>query len=112
MTRAMTRTSYHNPAIAKAGKEVKLPPMIRGASHLTFAASDLDRSVRFYAEWLGFALRARWDEGAYLETGGLWIALILDPFAPHATNNFSYTHVAFAVDADAFAELRERLLDL
>jgi len=84
--------------------------MISGPSHLTFAVSNLDRSLRFYVDWLGCSPSVRWDEGAYLRAGDLWITLMLDRAAPEATNNSSYTHVAFAVPPERFDALRQRLL--
>lgn len=81
---------------------------ITGLNHLTFAVSDLDRSVAFYRDLLGCELKAIWAEGAYLSAGDLWLCLSLDPEArrgPHA----DYTHAAFSVDADAFEVLSDRV---
>ncbi len=84
--------------------------MVTGISHATFAVSKLERSLRFYIDQIGLKLVVRWDEGAYLTAGDFWISLILDPAAPQATNNFSYTHFAFAVAPEEFASLRKKLL--
>ena len=84
--------------------------VITGISHATFAVSNLERSVHFYADGLGLTPVVRWDEGAYLTAGDFWISLILDPAAPQATNNFSYTHFAFAVSPENFAAMRKKLL--
>jgi glutathione S-transferase fosA5 len=84
--------------------------MISGPNHITFAVSNLDRSIEFYVGRLGLTEMVRWNEGAYLTEGDFWIALILDPAAGEATNNSSYTHVAFAVPLDQFAALRDKLL--
>ena len=84
--------------------------MISGLSHVTFAVSNLDRSFRFYAEVLGLKPLDRWDQGAYLSAGDFWIGLILDKAAGEATNNSSYTHIAFAVTPEQFPALRDRLL--
>ncbi len=86
--------------------------MISGPSHLTFAVSNLDRSLRFYVDWLGCTPLVRWNEGAYLRAGDLWISLTLDRAAPEATNNSSYTHTAFAVPPERFEEFRQRLIEL
>jgi len=68
--------------------------MISGLSHITFAVSDLERSLRFYGGLLGFKPLVHWDKGAYLTAGDFWIGLTLDPAASEATNNSSYTHIA------------------
>ena len=85
--------------------------MISGLSHVTFAVSDLERSIRFYGDLLGLTSLVRWNEGAYLTAGDFWVSLILDPAAAEATNNSSYSHVAFAVPDIAFAALRKKLLN-
>ena len=84
--------------------------MISGLSHITFAVSDLERSLRFYGDLLGLKALVRWDEGAYLTAGDFWIGLIVDKAASEATNNSSYTHIAFAVAPGEFAALRDKLL--
>jgi len=84
--------------------------MISGLSHVTFAVSDLERSLHFYCEMLGLKLLVRWDEGAYLIAGDFWVGLTLDPAASEATNNSSYTHMSFAISPIAFPALREKLL--
>ncbi|WP_292037735.1 MULTISPECIES: VOC family protein [unclassified Brevundimonas] len=81
---------------------------VTGLNHLTFAVSDLDRSVAFYRDLLGCDLRALWARGAYLEAGGLWLCLSLDAAArcePHP----DYTHAAFSVEAEAFEALSARV---
>lgn len=83
-------------------------PKVRGLNHITLAVGDLDRSVCFYRDLLGFTLRSIWPEGAYLEAGSLWLCLSLDPVArtkPHA----DYTHVAFDIDGREFDALRARI---
>jgi catechol 2,3-dioxygenase-like lactoylglutathione lyase family enzyme len=85
--------------------------MTSGLSHITFAVSRLDLSIRFYTELLGLKLLVRWNHGAYLTAGDFWVSLVLDRAATEATNNSSYTHVAFAVSPEDFPALREKLLD-
>jgi catechol 2,3-dioxygenase-like lactoylglutathione lyase family enzyme len=84
--------------------------MVSGFSHVTFAVSHLERSIRFYADTIGLKLLVRWDKGAYLTAGDFWIGLTLDKAAPEATNNSSYTHIAFAVPPEQFHALRKKLL--
>jgi catechol 2,3-dioxygenase-like lactoylglutathione lyase family enzyme len=83
--------------------------MISGMSHVTFAVSNLERSLKFYSDVVGLKPLVRWKEGAYLSAGGFWISLILDKAAGEATNNYSYTHIAFAVLPEHFAAAREKL---
>ena len=84
--------------------------MVSGLSHVTFAVSNLARSLHFYGELLGLRTLVRWEAGAYLSAGEFWICLIVDPAAAEATNNSSYTHVAFFVVPDEFSAWREKLL--
>lgn len=84
--------------------------MISGLSHVTFAVSRLDLSIRFYTELLGLKLLVRWNEGAYLTADDFWVSLVLDKAATEATNNSSYTHTAFAVSPDDFLLMRGKLL--
>ncbi|MEL7298546.1 MAG: fosfomycin resistance glutathione transferase [Pseudomonadota bacterium] len=80
--------------------------MIRGINHITLAVSDLDVSVRFYEQVLGFRLASRYDGGAYFEAGSDWLCLSLDDAARDQSRS-DYTHVAFDVseeDFDAFLE--------
>lgn len=69
---------------------------VSGLNHLTLAVRDLDRSLAFYRDLLGFAVRAVWEEGAYLEAGSFWLCLSLDPEARSAPHP-NYSHVAFSV---------------
>ncbi|RJF85146.1 glutathione transferase [Azospirillum cavernae] len=82
--------------------------MVRGLNHLTLAVVDLDRALAFYHDLLGFRLRARWLQGAYLEAGALWLCLSVDAEAEKAVR-CDYTHVAFDVAADDFSALSERV---
>jgi catechol 2,3-dioxygenase-like lactoylglutathione lyase family enzyme len=81
---------------------------ITGLNHLTFAVSDLERSIVFYRDLLGFALRARWADGAYLEAGTLWLCLSRDEKTRNAPHP-DYTHVAFDVDKAHFPALSARI---
>jgi catechol 2,3-dioxygenase-like lactoylglutathione lyase family enzyme len=81
-------------------------PRVQGLNHLTLAVSDLERSVAFYRDLLGFEIRALWGDGAYLEAGPLWLCLSVDPAAKGAVRA-DYTHYAFDVapeDFDAFSD--------
>lgn len=78
--------------------------MIGGINHLTLSVSDLDRAFAFYTDVLGCRPLARWRRGAYLLAGETtWICLSLDAHARTAPLP-EYTHIAFSIARDAFAE--------
>lgn len=78
---------------------------VSGLNHVTLAVSDLDRSLAFYRDLLGLAVRARWPDGAYLEAGTLWLCLSVGP----VTAREDYTHVAFSAAPEDFGTLCERV---
>lgn len=45
--------------------------MLTGLNHITLAVSDIERSLAFYTEILGFVGRVKWQSGAYLSVGGV-----------------------------------------
>lgn len=75
--------------------------MLKGLNHITLSVSDLSGSVAYYKELLGFSLLARWDDGAYLTLGGLWLCLTRDTHV-RAGPLPEYTHVALSVDRADF----------
>jgi len=75
---------------------------VLGLNHLTLAVAELNRSIAFYRDLLGFELRAAWDEGAYLEAGSLWLCLSVDPLTARGRD---YTHFAFDVAPEDFEAL-------
>ncbi|ANS43413.1 fosfomycin resistance glutathione transferase [Serratia inhibens] len=82
--------------------------MLSGLNHLTLAVSDVNRSFDFYTNPLGFIARARWQHGAYLSLGELWLCLSWDNSrALNAPGD--YTHYAFSVAAENFAAVALRL---
>lgn len=82
--------------------------VITGVNHVTLAVADLPRSFAFYRDVLDLMPRARWETGAYLCGGDLWLALIAAPQrgAPVARD---YSHVAFSCKAEDFEDLCIRL---
>ncbi len=76
--------------------------MLTGINHLTLTVSDIDASLRFYQR-LGFTAHVRWDSGAYLSVGDLWLCLSLGNPRPAR----DYTHIAFDTDADGFVALQQ-----
>lgn len=83
--------------------------MLSGLNHLTLAVQSLDRSVPFYNDLLGFHLAARWNQGAYLELGDLWLCLTLDDQRPTAPCP-DYTHYAFSTCEEHFTPCVTKLL--
>lgn len=80
--------------------------MILGLNHITIAVSDLERSISFYRDTLGFAAHAKWDKGAYLSAGDLWFCLALDEPCPKN----DYTHTAFDIAPEEFEAFTERVI--
>lgn len=75
--------------------------MITGINHITIAVSDLERSLDFYINTLGCKGHIKWDEGAYLTIGDLWLCLSCDE--PCLKDD--YSHIAFDIsptDYEAF----------
>ena len=67
--------------------------MLQSLNHLTLAVSDLQKSVTFWHELLGLALHARWNTGAYLTCGDLWVCLSYDEARQYVPPQESdYTH--------------------
>lgn len=81
---------------------------IRGLNHLTLAVADLERSLTFYRDLVGFRLRAIWLAGAYLEAGNLWLCLSVDPTVVGQPKP-DYTHFAFDVEEADFLALADRV---
>ena len=82
--------------------------MIKGLNHITLSVSDLDRSLAFYCELLGFKRRAVWKNGAYLEAGNIWLALLVD-VSTIQTGRADYSHIAFDCDRSSFQQLSNTL---
>ncbi|MDU6683258.1 MAG: FosA family fosfomycin resistance glutathione transferase [Enterobacteriaceae bacterium] len=84
--------------------------MLKGLNHLTLAVSDIAGSIDFYHHLLGLPLHARWDSGAYLSCGDLWLCLSLDAQRHYiASQESDYTHYAFSIDENDFAAFVARL---
>lgn len=81
---------------------------VRGLNHITLAVRDVDRSISFYRDSLGFQIRALWPNGAYLEAGNLWLCLSQDDAVTDSVNA-DYTHIAFDVEPDDFAAFLDQL---
>jgi catechol 2,3-dioxygenase-like lactoylglutathione lyase family enzyme len=84
--------------------------MLQSLNHLTLAVSDLQKSVTFWHELLGLTLHARWNTGAYLTCGDLWVCLSYDEARQYVPPQESdYTHYAFTVAEADFEPFSQRL---
>lgn len=83
--------------------------MLTGLNHLTLSVRNLARSVVFYRDALGLRLHARWDRGAYLSAGELWLCLSLDEEGTAMLASPGYTHYAFSIAPADFAPFAARL---
>lgn len=72
--------------------------MIIGLNHITLAVTDLERSLNFYTNILGLKGHVRWENGAYLTVGSLWLCLSMDAVCEKT----DYTHIAFEVSDQDF----------
>ena len=79
---------------------------ITGLNHITFAVSDMDRSVEFYAKVLKARLLCRSEGVAYFELAGIWLALNLGESNPSR----GYTHIAFSISEEHFSDWQQHLL--
>ena len=79
--------------------------MLVGLNHITIAVSDLERSLHFYTQILGMKGHVKWDRGAYLSAGELWVCLSCDEPKPSQ----DYTHIAFDITADNFDAMTLRI---
>ncbi|MEE1880826.1 fosfomycin resistance glutathione transferase [Pseudomonas soli] len=82
--------------------------MLNGFNHLTLAVSNLADSIVFYQQVLGFRLSARWERGAYLSLGELWLCLSVDQVEAGDLQR-TYTHYAFSICQGDFAAFAQRL---
>ncbi len=85
--------------------------MITGLNHLTFSVQKLTRSIEFYTSILGFKLLAKWETGAYLSAGDLWLCLSQSDTAAgdrkyDKYRDDEYTHTAFTVSDANFQMMR------
>ncbi|SJN58784.1 Glutathione transferase FosA [Vibrio ruber DSM 16370] len=82
--------------------------MISGLNHITIAVSNLERSLKFYRDILGFTAHVKWQNGAYLSVGELWFCLSYDEPCPKN----DYTHIAFDIPSDEFEAYSSHIMSL
>lgn len=79
--------------------------MLTGLNHITIAVNTLDISFDFYVKLLGFQPHVRWDSGAYLSLGDLWLCLSYDTAIPSQ----DYSHISLDCAAENFNAVTTRL---
>lgn len=82
---------------------------IRGINHFLFSVSDLERSIEFYEQVFDAKLLVKGRNTAYFDLNGLWLALNVEKDIPRNEINYSYTHIAFSIDDEDFAEMVAKL---
>ena len=80
--------------------------MLKGLNHITIAVSDIAKSFDFYVSTLGMRPEVKWESGAYLSVGGLWVCLSVDKVSPAK----DYSHISFSVIQSDFNSYCLRLL--
>lgn len=71
--------------------------MLTGLNHITLTILDIENSLNFYID-LGFTAHVKWETGAYLSLGELWLCLNRGS----VDENHDYSHFAFSVDESNF----------
>ena len=79
--------------------------MLKGLNHITLAVKDINESFYFYTHILGFKAHAKWDKGAYLTLGNLWLCLNLDSVE---TSN-DCTHISFDIEECDFVFFKNKI---
>lgn len=82
--------------------------MLTGLNHITIAVSDLERSLDFYINALGFKGHVKWKQGAYLSLGDLWLCLSVDK----PDEKSDYSHIAFSISQQDFTDFSLKLIQL
>lgn len=90
--------------LGSESKSSQLKNETSGFNHLTLSVSDLDGSLAFYVDVLGFEAEVRWSRGAYLSYGSCWLCLSLGHSAPSQ----DYSHVAFSFDRETMQSIRQK----
>ncbi|MGR5164034.1 fosfomycin resistance glutathione transferase [Vibrio owensii] len=82
--------------------------MLTGLNHITIAVSDLQRSLDFYINALGFKGHVKWRQGVYLSLGDLWLCLSVDK----PDEKSDYSHIAFSISQQDFTDFSHKLVQV
>ncbi|MGV2874855.1 metallothiol transferase FosB [Macrococcus capreoli] len=82
--------------------------MINAINHITFSVANLERSIYFYQNILEGKLLMKGRTSAYLDIGGMWIALNVETDVQRFEINPTYTHIAFSIDEQDFSYWKEK----
>ncbi len=80
--------------------------MLNGLNHITLAVSELDRLFDFYVSVMGMKPEVKWETGAYLSAGDLWVCLSVDKACPVK----DYSHVALTISESEYESYCAQLL--
>lgn len=76
--------------------------MLTSLSHITLATKDIEESLSFYVNILGFKAHVKWDRGAHLTLDGIWVCLSFD----EPITKRDYTHIAFTIEESNFKKMQ------
>jgi catechol 2,3-dioxygenase-like lactoylglutathione lyase family enzyme len=76
--------------------------MLTSLNHITLATKNIEESLSFYVNILGFKAHVKWDRGAHLTLGELWLCLSFD----EPTSKRDYTHIAFSIEESDFDSIK------
>ncbi|GAB4270873.1 MAG: fosfomycin resistance glutathione transferase [Opitutales bacterium] len=82
---------------------------ILGINHITLAVKNLETSINFYTEHLGFHCHTQWAQGAHLEAGDFWLCLTQEEGHQAAQG---YTHIALSVNEASMAHFETSLQNI